>query len=376
MGGLSGLLVAGFLTAFAAVGQAPATWDQGVSIPGVFDVSGPRADGRVVVAAAGRLYLLDAHAGTVQRFADGPGGYQGVNGDESYIAVSPGAPGPGCSFARDDVFVLRLRPAGGILRVDQAGVAHDFATVDGVDSLNGITFDTVGAFGHRLLVTGPHANHSTVAAIDCSGNVTIITRQTPVGEGGIAVAPAGFGAFGGDLILPDELSGAVYAIAPGGDSRLLSRPALPTGGDTGVEGVGFLPKAPVAGQSIYFADRYTSGNAHPGTDHLLVLGGDRLARAGARPGDLLVATEGGAGLVGVRCSASCDWYPIIPDNPISHGEGHVLVVPGPPGPAFTALPPEVRRAATSAPVAVIAAAVAAALLALTAGAALVLRRRR
>lgn len=376
MGGLPGLLLAAFLTAVAAAGQAPATWDRGISIPGVFDVSGPRADGRLVVAGGGRLYLLDPRAGTEQPFAGGPGGYQAAGGDEAYIAVSPGAPGPGCTFARDDVFVLRLRPAAGIVRVDPAGVAHDFATVEGVDSLNGITFDTVGAFGHRLLVTGPHANHTTVAAIDCGGHVTTITRQAPVGEGGIAVAPAGFGAFAGDLILPDELSGAVYAVAPRGDSRLVSRPSLPTGGDTGVEGVGFVPQGPVSRLAVYFADRSTSGNPHPGTDHLLVLGGDRLARAGTRPGDLLVATEGGAGLVGVRCSASCDWYPVIADNPVSHGEGHVLAVPGPAGPAFTKLPADVTRAATSPPFALAGAIAAAAALALIAGAALVVRRRR
>ncbi|MDQ6772105.1 MAG: hypothetical protein M3024_03825, partial [Candidatus Dormibacteraeota bacterium] len=245
-------------------------------------------------------------------------------------------------------------PAGGVIRVDSAGLVHEFASVPEVDSLHGIAFDTEGAFGHRLLVAGPHANRTTVAAIDCDGTVTVITRQAPVVEGGIAVAPAGFGAFAGTVIAPDELSGAIYAISADGSSRLLAHPGLAAGGDIGVEGVGFVPSTAIAGVTVYFADRGTPGNPHAGTDRLLALAGGALGRAGARPADMLVATEGGAGMVGVRCAASCSWYPVIADNPVSHGEGHVLVLASAPGPEFAPAPAAVRSSSSPAPLGLIA----------------------
>ena len=41
------------------------------------------------------------------------------------------------------------------------------------------------------------------------------------------------------------------------------------------------------------ADRLTTGNPHPGDDLLLRIGAPALSAAGVRPGDLLVASEGG-----------------------------------------------------------------------------------
>src|SRR4029077_16621687 len=205
------------------------------------------------------------------------------------------------------------------------------------------TFDETGAFGYRLLVTGAHAHHSTVAAIDGDGRVTVITAQAPTVEGGVAVAPSTFGKFAGDLIAPDELSGKIYAIAPDGTTSLVAAPNLAHGGDIGVEAAGFIPDVDPATATVYFADRGTPGNLHPGTDNLLALSGAELVRAGAGRGDLLVATEGGAGLVAVRCDATaCGVTPIIPDNGVSHGEGHVLVLAGPPSKAFRPAPAAVR----------------------------------
>lgn len=109
-------------------------------------------------------------------------------------------------------------------------------TVTGVDSLNGIAFDTTGKFGFRLLASGPSAGKTAVVAIDCNGKVQFITRAAPVLEGGLAVAPRGFGSFGGDLIAPDELSGKIYAIAPDGTVSVVAMSRLPAGQDTGVEG--------------------------------------------------------------------------------------------------------------------------------------------
>jgi hypothetical protein len=315
-----------------------------------------------VVAAGGHLLLLNPVTGAQRRFAGGRGGYPGAGGEEPYLAVTPTQAAGRTTFQPDNVFVLQLKPAGGILRIDAEGIAHQFANVDGVDSLNGITFDQSGAFGYQLLVTGPHAHHTTVAAIDGDGRVSVITRQAPTVEGGIAVAPAGFGKFSGDLIAPDELSGNVYAIAPVGTATVVARPALARGGDIGVEAVGFIPDADLTTLTVYFADRGTPGNPHPGSDNLLALVGADLARSAAKPGDLLVATEGGAGLVAVGCDmTSCQMSTLVGDNGISHGEGHILVVAGRPGDAFRRAPSAVRSDAPVTPPAVVAALIVSAL---------------
>jgi hypothetical protein len=327
-----------------AIGTASplATWKVADPIPHVFDVAGPRSDGNLVIAAGGKLFLLNPVSGAQETFSAGTGGFAGANGEESYIALA-GSPSAHAGFQPDDLFVLQIKPAGGILRIDSAGIGHQFANVGGVDTLNGIAFDTTGAFGYRLLVTGPHAQHTTVAAIDAGGHVSVITAQAPPVEGGLAVAPSSFGKFAGDLIAPDELSGKIYAIGPDGASRLVATPALSHGGDIGVESAGFIPDVDPASATVYFADRGTPGNLHPGTDNLLALNGTELARAGAGRGDLLVGTEGGAGLVAVRCdTTACGVTTIVPDNGVSHGEGHVLVLAGAPSKAFRPAPAAVR----------------------------------
>ena len=176
-----------------------------------------------------------------------------------------------------------------------------------------------------------------VAAIDCRGQVTHITDAGPVVEGGIAVAPAGFGTHGGDLVAPDELSGNLYAIRPDGSSSVLARSGLPGGGDIGVEGVGFAPPGFAAGGAAYFADRSTAGNPHPGTDSLLRLDGKSLSGAGVHEGDLLAATEGGAAMVAVHCGQGCQVTQIVAGD-TAHGEGHLLVAGAAPAGTARALP--------------------------------------
>src|SRR5579859_2196827 len=111
------------------VGAAGAAWQPVASIPGIFDLGGPGTDGRLVVAGAGKLYLVDL-AGTVTPFAQGPGGYADDKGGEAYLAVSPGLHpgGAGCDFQPGDVYVLRLHAPLGITRVDVQGIKTGFAT--------------------------------------------------------------------------------------------------------------------------------------------------------------------------------------------------------------------------------------------------------
>jgi hypothetical protein len=333
------VLTAMQLLAPLAPGQSPLAWSTQLHVTGVVDVSAPRTDGRLVVSGGSRLWLLDRRTGALVPFATGPGGYPGGAGDEPYLALSPGTrvPTAGCAFAKDDLYVIQ-QSTRQVLRIDAAGASHLFATVDGVDSLGGIAFDTTGRFGGRMLVIAPSHGATAVVAIDCRGAIEHVTDRAPVMEGGIAVAPPGFGAFGGDLVAADELSGQVLAVRPDGSSDVVARSGLPAGGDIGVEGVGFVPSGFSAGGAAYFADRSTPGSPHPGTDTLLRLDAGALEAAGVRDGDLLAATEGGALLIAVRCAASCAVSEIAVGPAPAHGEGHVTVVADHPAAAGAALP--------------------------------------
>src|SRR5256712_865960 len=166
----------------------------------------------------------------------------------------------------------------------------------------------------------------------------------PVGACGLAVAPQTFGSFDGDLIAPDELSGKIYAIAPDGKVTLVARPALPTGGDIGVESLAFVPEGFVSrGGAAYYPDRLTPGNAHPGTDHLLRLTSDSLGAAGVQGGDILAATEGGASLIAIRCRSSCSIVPVVSTPTKAHREGHLTVTVNAPPPSPTPAPPVVKQ---------------------------------
>ena len=375
------LIVAGLALAPVSVGADVVTWQRWMSIPGVFDVGGPR-NGFLVVAGSAALYLVHPE-GEVAPFARGSGGYHDDPGAEAYLAVSPGGhvAASNCDFGRDETFILRLHAPLGVTRVDAAGVSSSsFANITGVSSLNGIAFDTTGAFDHRLLVSGSAAGKIVIAAIDCKGAVQVITSSAPTLEGGLAVAPRGFGAFGGDLIAPDELSGHIYAIAPDGTVTIVAQPPLPAGGDIGVEGVGFVPPGFTSdlGAAVYFADRNTPGGAHPGSDSVLRMSSANLSAAGGQDGDMLVATEGGATMVAVRCAASCIVIPVVTTPTSAHGEGHLVFTMTP-----TLSPSPIRhpRTPVSEPTGVNDRAsgtitIAAIVLVIVAAAFLILRRRR
>jgi hypothetical protein len=321
------------LAATAAPGASGTLqWQAYQHVPGVFDVAGPLPDGRVVVAGSAQLLALDPATGRTSVL-----GPEGDQGGEAYIAASPspGAPvdGASCTFAPGEVYQLRLGGSPGVIRIAEGGAAHPFADLPSAGSLNGIAFDTTGRFGHRLLVTGSHAGGSTVVALDCSGQSRVVTDHGPTLEGGLAVAPAGFGAYAGDLVAPDELSGNLLAVRPDGSSAVIASSGLPTGQDVGVESLGFVPPRFLAGGHAFLADRATANNPHGGTDTLLRLDADELARAGVREGDLLAATEGGDVTIGVHCAAVCRVYRVGQASAGAHGEGHLLLQAEHPGAA-------------------------------------------
>src|SRR5579864_5306583 len=359
------------------------TWERWKPVAGVFDLGGPRSDGAIVVAGAGALYLMTP-AGDLTPYAGGAHGYHDDAGSEPYLAVSPGArlPASGCSFARDDTYVLRLHKPIGVTRISAAGDQVSAFAVVGLPAVNSIAFDTVGAFGHRLVVTGPAGGGKTaIAAIDCTGAVEVLTRSAPVFEGGIVVAPATFGAFAGGLIAPDELSGRIYAIASDGTVSVVAGSGLRPGPDAGVESLGFVPDGFSLGGALYYSDRRTAGSPHPGSDNVLRMSSADLVAAGERDGDLLVANEGGAQLVDVRCAATCQVTTVVATATAAHGEGHLVFTVNPrPSPTPTAAPapspsPVIPPARSSVPVAPLVALVGGILAALAVAVVAASRRR-
>src|ERR671937_1770765 len=87
----------------------PVAWEQWQHLQGVVDLAGPRSDGKLVVVAAGRLYLVSPD-GTSSPFASGDDGYSGSVDGEPYLVVAPALPAasPECSFVQDDVYILDL----------------------------------------------------------------------------------------------------------------------------------------------------------------------------------------------------------------------------------------------------------------------------
>lgn len=314
----------------AAQGQAEIRWRPVKVFPGIVDVVGPRADGRLVVAAGAGLWL-HRRGGRSTPFARGPGGYVPAGG-EPYIALARDRrlPRAGCSFRRDDLYALVPGATPGVVRIDRRGQAMRFADLPAGAFPSGIGFDIVGRFGYRLLVTALFRESLTVYALDCRGRSTVVLEGGPRVEGGIAVAPRTFGRFAGRLIAADEHDGRLFAIdGQGRTTRLLPRFRFPYGGDVGVESVGFVPPGFDGRGVAYLADLEASGAPSMGTNSLLTVRGRELVRAGVRPGDLLVASEGWAITFRIRCGRRCTVRRIGRSEVDSHAEGHLTVVAAP-----------------------------------------------
>src|ERR671939_1840891 len=93
-------------------------WEQWQHVPGVVDV-GARADGTLVLMAAGRLYILSGGGG-LSPFASGPDGFSADPNAEPYFVVAQplSVDSAGCSWTADDLLILDLTSPPGIVRVD------------------------------------------------------------------------------------------------------------------------------------------------------------------------------------------------------------------------------------------------------------------
>jgi hypothetical protein len=296
-------------------------WQLFAHVHGVLDLTSPLPGTATIrVAANGRLETLSGRQ--LRPFSPD---YSAPPGLETYIAESSGqrVADAGCSFPREALYALRLTHGNGVTVVDQHGHVRRFAALPSRGLEDGITFDLGGRFGHRLLVTTyiKKAGASTVAAISCRGQVTVVTRHAPRLEGGIVVAPSSFGRYGGDLIVPDELTGNVYAISPSGHVTLVANSGLAHGQDVDTESVGFVPARYGA---ALVSDRGTPHNHHPGDNEILALPQAALQSGGVTTGDLLVVDEGGAGTIAVTCSSTCRVRHVANAPATAHIERHVV----------------------------------------------------
>ncbi|MBV8735534.1 MAG: hypothetical protein JO321_13935 [Solirubrobacterales bacterium] len=295
----------------------PARWTTFVHVTGPLDLAGPRHDGSLVLEAAGRLWLLGV-TGQIRRFAPA---YTSPGGTEPYITQASG----GC-FGNQTVYALRLRAGRGMVAITPRAVGR-LIRIRARGLLDGIAFDQTGEFGHRLLVTITAAGKTTVEAIDCHGGVTTVARNAPRVEGGIAVAPGTFGRFAGDLIASSEQLGKVFAITPHGKSLVVADSGLPRGQDIGVESEAFVPSGK---RDALVADRVSLGNPHPGDNVVLRIQAAALNAAGVRPGDLLVAGEGGALTDAISCSPPGCKVKYVAGGPSrAHVEGHIAFAASP-----------------------------------------------
>ncbi|MDQ2826035.1 MAG: hypothetical protein M3Y04_03570 [Actinomycetota bacterium] len=304
-------------------------WQRWISLPGAVDIVGPRPDGALVAAAGGKLFTVrpDGITSPFSTYATDPA-------PESYLAMSPGldvAAQPACRFDAGDVYALELAAAPlGIVRVTVDGQSARFVDLPEVETLTGITFDTTGRFGNRLLVAGRRQNRTVLFSVDCRGRVTTLTDSAPPIEGGIAVAPQLFGEHGGDLVGVDENSGDVVFIRFDGTSGVLVASGLPAGPDVGVEAAGFIPPEYLQrGGTAYMVDRRAPGAPTEGTDSVWRLSEALLRGVNIDNNDLLLSTEAGGHTVVVRCRLTCRVLP-LGQAAAAHVEGHITVVIGPP----------------------------------------------
>ena len=318
-----------------AVHAADATWESWVSIPGATDVDGPRSDGQLLVMGSAALYLVDS-TGNVQSFARGPGGYHDDPGLEAYVAVSHGehVGVAGCDFGKDDTYILRVHVPMGVTRVSaDGGDTGPLANSTGAQVLGGIAFDTGGGFDHRLLVLGINSTNSTLTAVDCMGQTQLITAALPPLEGQMAIAPAGFGQFADNLIIPDE-TGRVLAVAPDGSIRTVVGRPLPAGVDVTLGGLGFVPPGFMAhGGYAYHANHGSTVSNSSASDGIYRVSAGALLAAGVQDGDLLAVAEDGGAMISVHCESSCRAVRVIAGNPAAHVEGHVAFAVNQPPPS-------------------------------------------
>src|SRR5919197_1594300 len=149
------------------------------------------------------VFAIDPQ-GDVSVFADVPAGAPGCT--EDYITVSPGG------LPHWPANRAYVEAGANVYEIDPNGNVSLFITSGCGVTHNSITFDEIGLFGYRMLVT---CNTGPTIAVDHDGTITPV-GSFPAGVEGTDVAPLTFGAAGGYLFAAQESTGNVYAMSPAG----------------------------------------------------------------------------------------------------------------------------------------------------------------
>lgn len=206
-----------------------------------------------VAATPGRLYVtspfcgnprqvlsLDS-GGAVSVFATLPARPDGCY--EEYIAVAgpadlsqPGFPSPTKGGFPSNVVYVTQGPK--ILQITPDGVVSPFTTIAACGSSHtGITFDRIGSFGYKMLVT---CVGGRVWKVSVDGTATLVTNvAAALGLASVHienpdVAPMSFSPYGGNLFVAAKVLGKVLAISPAGVVKTVA--SWP-----GAKGVRFIP---------------------------------------------------------------------------------------------------------------------------------------
>lgn len=166
---------------------------------------------------------------------------------------------------------------GGVLyRITQGGSnvteVASFNVPYGTAENLGLAYDQVGNFSHDLIVTSSSAGQIWLVNVT-SGNVSLFL-QLGTYIAGPAIAPIGFGAYGGDLFLAEKKHGTVVVVTPGGSVSTLAdwtkanAVAFPstltgwnrTGGHGGCGGGGGSGACTFgSNRAVFFVANFTSG---------------------------------------------------------------------------------------------------------------------
>jgi hypothetical protein len=212
------------------------------SCPQLFEVNGLAATQNKFLFTTQNqpnVYQIDATGTTCKLFATLPNIFPVPTGVlEEYIAISPGLGG----FKAGDIFVTqhekvyKISPDGST--VTPFATIPDFAQVGSVYYLHsGITFDTTGVYGNRMIVTGQNGGdgHGEVFTINSTG-VAAKLADLPSGiTEGPQVTLANFAPAPNRLLVTQEDSNDVWVVQPNGSfSELGSTSDHPDGAGTNV----------------------------------------------------------------------------------------------------------------------------------------------
>lgn len=184
-----------------------------------FTYAGNKFVGSIAGNGTGLLYQSDLLGGNVQIFAPTVN-LANAPSTEHYVSASPTIGGwtGGEIYVADGSDIVHISNNGATSNTFVAGLSGE---------VRGIAFDLSGGYGNNMLVTTtsgnvyritPAASVSLVANVQLAGNSVSLE--------GLDIAPAGFGAFGGQLFVASETSNAVFAVSSGGVVTKLTNGSL------------------------------------------------------------------------------------------------------------------------------------------------------